>query len=273
MRLASLIIMIAWQCPVAEAAPHSLDAVLGFAQSLQAEGEYYCAITEYKRVLYLAPPENRVLRDTAIMGIGGALFSGAEYALSAEWMRVHVGNLGATAIKSDGMRLMYRSLLADGDGLRLLEVSRELGDNSREAAFYQGLAHANAGNWSEAAVRFDDLRTDEQFGATAAEFAELSRDGEHTAWKSPRTAVALGVVPGLGYWYAGFRQTGIASLLVNGLFIGATVQAFRSDQSLLGGFLTLFSVSWYAGNVYGSGIAAKHKNESLQRELWERFQF
>ena len=173
----------------------------------------------------------------------------------------------------EGLRLMYRAFLADGAGSRLLEVSRELGDATPEARLYQGLAHARIRNWREAATTFQNLSGDERYGPTASAFAALAKEGERVAWKSPGVAAALGVIPGVGYWYAGHRQTGIASFLVNGLFVGATIQAFRSDQNLLCGFMSLFTVSWYAGNIYGSALAAQRYNVHLQEELWGRFQY
>jgi hypothetical protein len=168
---------------------------------------------------------------------------------------------------------MYRAFLADGAGSRLLAVSQQLGDATPETRLYEGLAQARMGNWRKASTLFQSLVADERYGPTAAAFSDLAREGEHAKWKSPAVAATLGIVPGAGYWYAGHRQTAVASLLVNSVFIGATIQAFQTDQNVLGGFLSLFTVSWYAGNVYGSTRAARRYNEDLQEELWSRFEY
>jgi hypothetical protein len=62
-------------------------------------------------------------------------------------------------------------------------------------------------------------------------------------------------------------------MLVNGLFAGATIQAFRSEQDFLGGFLSLLTASWYGGNIYGSLLAARRYNDNLHEELWNQFEF
>jgi len=249
------------------------DETLAFARLLHAEGEYYRAITEYKRVLYLAPDESTMIRETAILGIGGALFSGSEYGRSAEWVHAHLTNLRAGEKRMEGFRLMCRGFLADNAGSRLLTVIHELGDSIPETRIYEGLAHANIGHWREAATVFQSLNENESLGPMACRFATFAQEGERAAWKSPRAACVLGIVPGLGYWYAGHRQTAVASLLVNALFVGATVVAFQSDQDLLGGFMSLFTVSWYAGNVYGSSLAARRYNDNLHDEIWGRFEY
>jgi hypothetical protein len=100
--------------------------------------------------------------------------------------------------------------------------------------------------------------------------AEEARDGP---WKRPGLAAALGIVPGLGYLYTGHTQTAIASLIVNGVFVGATWQAFREDQDVLGGFLAVFSLSWYAGNIYGAAHSADRANSHLQQRYWERLRY
>jgi hypothetical protein len=240
---------------------------------LQAEGEYYRAITEYKRVLFIAPSESTATRESAILGVGGALFSGAEYTRSADWLYSHLADLPEDERRIEGIRLMYRALLAAGAGERLLVLSGELGEPTPETRLFKGLAHARIGHWQDATSTFRELSNDPRYGPVAFKFASLAGEAEQAGWKSPRVAAVLGIIPGAGYWYSGHRQTAVASFLVNSVFIGATVQAFRSDQNLLGAFLSLFSVSWYAGNVYGSALAARRYNENLQENLWNRFEY
>jgi hypothetical protein len=250
-----------------------VEEVLGFAQSLQIEGEYYRAITEYKRVLFLTPPESTATRGVAILGLGGALFAGMEYSLSAEWLHAHVEELPGGARRTDGLNLMYRGFLADGAGDRLLQVTHELGDSTPEVRLYQGLAHARMGNWRVARSVFQELGDDPRCGCTATAYCSIADEAARAHWKNPAVARGLALVPGLGYWYAGYKQTAWASLLVNAVFIGATIQAFRSDQEILGGFLGFFTLSWYAGNVYGSAVAARRHNVALQNGLWNRLEY
>jgi len=108
-------------------------------------------------------------------------------------------------------------------------------------------------------------------------FLEESEDGEiiraiaryedgHD--KSPRLGGLLGLVPGLGYAYAGEYANALRSLLLNGLFIFAMVDTAQNDH--WGGFaaLTFFEVTWYTGSIYG-GIDSTHRynRERLNRCL------
>ena len=258
--------------PVISLACEALHS-LRFAQTLQAEGDYYRAITEYKRALFLAPSDSTRIRETAILGIGGALFSGGEPGRSSEWLLAKLKDIDSETARVEGLHLMYRSLLASGNGSRLLSATREVRDSTAEASLYEGLALAQIGKWHEASRRFQYLTGDGRYGPTASAYLAVAREGERAEWKSPDKATVLGIIPGLGYWYAGHRQTALASLLVNAVFTGATIQAFRTEQNVLGGFLSLFTVSWYAGNIYGSSRAARRYNDTLQEDLWHRFEY
>ncbi len=246
---------------------------LRFARQLLQEGDYYRSITEYKRVLFFAAPESVDLRHHAILGIGEALFAGGEYERSGEWLHSHLNELQSEDERREGVRLMSRSFLVGNAGLRLLEViDRESLDRSDEG-FYRALGLANLGRWSESAGAFDALASDRIYGAVSVNFATIARDADRSSWRSPRIAGLLGLVPGLGYLYAGHKQTAIAAVIVNAVFAGATIQAFRSEQEVLGGFLAAFTLSWYAGSIYGSVQGARRSNSHLQQEQWSRFQY
>jgi len=89
--------------------------------------------------------------------------------------------------------------------------------------------------------------------------------------KNPAVAGVLAVVPGLGYLYDGYKQSAIASFIVNGLFIWGTVEAFRQDNKGLGVVLGLFSFGFYSGNIYGSITSAQRKNTKEKDDLISQF--
>lgn len=248
-----------------------INKILGFAKSLHAEGEYYRAITEYKRVLFFAPAESILIRETALLGVGGALFSGMEYSRSAEWLNTHLNDFIEVNTRKEAILLMCRGFLKDYEGARLITVIDELNDIDSEIKLYMGLAYASIGRWNNASAIFQDLKEDKQIGHIASNYAVISKKGEQASWKSPRTAIFLNIIPGAGYFYAGHKQTAFASFIVNTIFFFATIQAFKTDQNVLGGFLSLLSVSWYAGNIYGSAKAARRYNDKLQEKIWSQY--
>lgn len=84
-------------------------------------------------------------------------------------------------------------------------------------------------------------------------------------YRSPALAGALStVLPGLGYAYAGRGKTAIAAAVINVLFIGTAVEAFRSKQYILGSTSAIIGSGWYFGNIYGSYSSAQKYNGVLK---------
>lgn len=86
--------------------------------------------------------------------------------------------------------------------------------------------------------------------------------------KSITTAQTLNAfIPGAGYFYLGQRQSGLTALLLNGLFIGASVYFFESGNIPAGIIFTSFEAGWYFGGIYGAGLEAKYYNERLYERI------
>lgn len=82
--------------------------------------------------------------------------------------------------------------------------------------------------------------------------------------KSAGTAKGLNaVLPGAGYFYLGQPQTGVTALVLNGLFIAATVHFFQKREIAAGIIFAGFEAGWYFGGIYGAGEEAKYYNERL----------
>jgi len=246
---------------------------LGFASFLMRQGEYYRAITEFNRVLYLSSSADHESRSAAILGIGQALHAGQRYERAGEWLWPRLGELSAAGRLDDGVELMSRSFLDANTGSRLLLLTSEPIFPVQEALFYRPLALANTGNWQDAYQGFLDVPSQSRYGSMAALNADFANNALDASWKSPAKAGWLGIIPGLGYLYADHKQTAAASFIVNTVFWFATYQAFDADQNVLGGFLAVISVSWYASNIYGSVQAAKRYNSRLQSDLWSPIQY
>ena len=76
--------------------------------------------------------------------------------------------------------------------------------------------------------------------------------------KRPMVGGLLGIVPGLGYAYAGEYATGLRSLLLNSLFIFGMVNTADRDQWGAFGVISFFEVTWFTGSIYG-GVDASHR--------------
>ena len=83
--------------------------------------------------------------------------------------------------------------------------------------------------------------------------------------KRPWLGGVLGLIPGMGYAYAGEYANAFRSFILNSLFIYGMVDTARNDH--WGGFavITFFEITWYTGSVYG-GIDASHRYNQRRRE-------
>ena len=82
--------------------------------------------------------------------------------------------------------------------------------------------------------------------------------------KSTRTAQLLNsFVPGAGYFYLGQTQSGITAVLLNGVFIWASIYFFQHKNLPAGIIFTSLEAGWYFGGIYGAGQEAKLYNERV----------
>ena len=82
--------------------------------------------------------------------------------------------------------------------------------------------------------------------------------------KNPTKALILSLVPGGGYIYAGHKQTGITSLLINSMLAYATINSFQKENYGLGILTGVFNLSFYVGNMQGAKKSADRYNENIK---------
>lgn len=83
--------------------------------------------------------------------------------------------------------------------------------------------------------------------------------------KNPGWALALSVIPGCGYFYAGSPSSAITALILNGVLSYATYTSFRSENYGVGFILGALNLSFYIGNMVGSKQSAERYNASLKQ--------
>ncbi|MDH3890765.1 MAG: membrane protein insertion efficiency factor YidD [candidate division Zixibacteria bacterium] len=244
-----------------------------FARQLQQEGDNQRAVTEYLRLVSYYPdsPFGGRAKLAAVQCYHAAgLFSQAvvygESVLSeqpeatiADPIRFRVA---ASKFKSGDLDLA----LADFTGL-----SRGEGSFRQQSIMAQGLTHAHLHDWTAAAISFDAIDDSSQHSMKARYCARLAREASDLDYKNPKLAGLLAVVPGLGYLYDGYYGTALSALMVNGLFMWSTYEAFRQDHNGLGVTLTIFGMGWYAGNIYGSAYSAVRQNERRRHDHLLKF--
>jgi TolA-binding protein len=254
------------------------DVQLKIADAFMEEGEYYRAVTEYKKFLILFPDSAKA--DYASFGIAMAYFKGEEYGAAArsflalrekypesgyaiqagylegvsQWKLKNYERaraaLEALAEKYPESEYAPRSLVV----ICLAALDENKAEVSRQALKrfldrYQG--HPGEENVKETAVQID-------------RYQELPE-------KSPVLAgVMSAILPGSGYIYAEHYGDGITAFLINGLFIAGTITAIHQENYGVAGIVGGVGVPFYLGNIYGSANAAKKWNLGVRNEIIQK---
>ena len=127
--------------------------------------------------------------------------------------------------------------------------------------------------WDSARNLMASSETDGEPDTLRAFLFDVAEEGRHLPRKSTfRAGVLSALIPGLGKVYCGRIVDGLFSLAVTGITAWQAQRAIddhgaSSAESWIYGGL---SGGLYLGNVYGSAVAARIYNDSLERNLLQR---
>lgn len=270
-----LVLLVAGSFPAAAADP---TLTYQFGLSLQGEGEYYRAITEFKRTRFLVDSVDHPLAKLAGFHIGRSYLLGESY---DEAIREFEGF--ALTYPEDRLTLRSRALLGrahleldEYDAARsvFLEALAKTSDNVETFEVRRDLQEELGWSYLEefridlAEESFLELRDLDPDNPRIAALVDRLPDGRRLRRKSPALAGVLsGVLPGAGQAYVGNWADGAVAFFVNGLFIWGTVAAFEDGNDEVGAVLSFIELGWYGGNIFGAVNAAQRFNRS-QRETF-----
>ena len=251
---------------------------LGLADAFLAEGEYYRAITEYKKFLFLFPDSGKA--DYALFGVGTAYYRGEEFEPAARTFAAVLEKYGKGAHAAPSAYFEGVSLWKLGrfdraeaalDRVAALEPASEYAPLSligKSLLSYD--ARNDPGCRGELARFLETYPQDARAERVRQTIALLDRNRE-VPRKSPAVAgVMSAVVPGSGYMYAGRYGDGVVALIVNGLFIAGTVAAIHQESYAVAAIVGGIGLPFYVGNIYGSANAATKWNIGVRKELREK---
>lgn len=256
---------------VAPASQAALET-LAFADHLFLDGDWYRAITEYRRFLFLVKGRHEQA-PRAALAIGEALLRGEQWDAAGRQLdgvaqRTTVPEQRWTALfgaakayladkRPELAKPRFRVLVEDPDTPVALR---------EEARWLLAWGHFDAGELDTAHAIFSEIAQSEAPRAEAAAgVANALLERESLDEKNPVLAGALSLIPGFGHFYLGRYGVGFTSLAWNGLFIFATVSAWLTGQWGLALVLTFFEIGWYAGGVFGAVAGAFRHNRDLIR--------
>ena len=252
------------------------EILLKLGDAFVSDGDYYRAITEYKKLLILFADSSRA--DTALFNIGMAYYQGEEY-------RAAVSTF--STFRSRYPKSSHLARAAYHQGLCLVKLNEP--EKASEAFAAAAVSppgkkeEVRSASFGMAVAAFDrhDLvasrSTLEQFilqnpqdaaVPKAREAIELLDKNQLPPYKSPVLAGTMSaIIPGSGQLYAGRYGDAFTSLLLNGLFIAGTVVAVQNENYAVAGVTGLIGLPFYIGNIYGGTNAATKWNMGLRKDL------
>lgn len=276
-----LLLVLAWTLPaqsVETAIVLTEEIQLKVANAFWEEGEYYRAVTEYKKFLIIFPASRK--SDYALFRTALAYYRGEEYEASARTFtslrEKYAGSLYESESryfeglsywklkKYESARIAFESLAISSPGSKqapLAIVANSLVFLDREDP---------AGSMRELRKLLE--RYPEYPGSAGArEALRLLGDYWYLPRKSEVLAGALSaVIPGSGYVYAGHFKDGVTAFVVNGLSIAGAATGIHQENYAVGAVAGGIGLPFYFGNIYGSANAAKKWNTAARNKLRSR---
>jgi len=247
---------------------------LGLAEAFMAEGEYYRAITEYKKFLYFFPDSEKC--QYVLLQIGMAYYRGGECPQAIEaFAKVrqqdNSENFAAAAFYEGVCRGRLKDAAAAADNFERVLAFDPAAPQAEEALAGLSVIALDQQDWEASRRALQRLAVDYasgQHASAAREALPLLEEAENRPRKSPVLAGTMSaVLPGSGYAYSGRYRDGFVAFLINGLFIAGTAVAVDDENNPAAALIGGAGLPFYLGNIYGSANAAQKWNLSIAQEL------
>jgi len=248
---------------------------LKVADAFLEEGEYYRAVTEYKRFLILFPDSERA--DYAHFKTGLACYQGEEFETAAKSFRYVHERFGDSAYAPQACYL---------EGLTYWK-NRQFGA-ARNALETVVRAYPQSESAPLALIAAAMLALEQDYLTTSRRSLQTLAGSYPEHPVAPKTSQALklldqyetlprksevlaglmsALVPGSGYFYAEHYGDGITAFVINALAIAGIVTAAGQENYAVAGIVGGVGLPFYFGNIYGSANAAKKWNLAIRKEL------
>jgi TolA-binding protein len=248
------------------------EQILSFADALFQDGDYFRAITEYKRFLFLSPTDPRAGRVQ--LQIGLAYLRGQQWEDARRTFHTVAQQHPADELGVEAAFLIGETAYLQGQYAQAIRDLRPLAERygqtpaGEKARYRLGWSYLQTRQWTEAARTFAVIEPQSSLFPSARALTEAARQAEELPRKSPALAGALSaVVPGTGHVYTGRFRDGFIAFLLNGAFLVAGIEAVAAGNEAAAGLLFFFEAAWYSGSIYGA-VNAAYKWNRDQEDQW-----
>lgn len=234
--------------------------ILKFADYLYKQGDYRRAAGEYLR--YLSTDGDRRLyawkRAVISFEKSGEFYQGIKICLEAE---KEFPQEAFFPVERAGLLIKSEKYDKVGEILEERDWPQNVKNKLKQAKF---IALIMSGKWEEA-EEFSSILPPASYSTF---LKQQMYKRKKLGWKSPtKAAIFSAIIPGAGKFYAGRWKDGLYSMLVIGLSGWQAYSGFKSGAKTKGYIFTGLTAFFYAGNVYGSAVAAKIYNLQMDSRI------
>lgn len=258
--------------PSSPSADGEAGLALRFADHLFGDGDYYRAITEYRRSLWLSRGRGDEA-PRAALAIGEALMRGEQWDAAGRQLDGVASRTTDMELRRTALFGAARAYLEDGrpelakPRFRLLVADEEAEAGLKgQSRLLLAWGHFDAGELDKARELFQSIALSDSPYAKEAQGVIDAIDAKGSLdTKDPLVAALLSIIPGAGHMYLGQWGTGVTALAWNTLFIAAAVSAWISGDWGVAAVLTFAELGWYSGSMFGAISGAFRHNRDAVR--------
>lgn len=250
---------------------------MDLADHFFATGDYYRAITEYKRFLFFFP--HSLQTEEVYFKMAKSYLKGKkweEVLLTLDRLQKQFPN---SARQGEIYLLQGLSYLGKKEYAQahyyfqqasLASPGTSIAD---EANFQKGRAYIEEEKYKEAAWAFRKIDRSSPLFIRGEYWAQGLEKINEVPQKSPLAAgVLAAIIPGAGHLYCERYRDATMAFLLNAAFIWGMVEAFQHENYAVGAILTFFELGWYSGNIY-SAVSSAHKyNKQKKKEYLQELE-
>lgn len=258
------------------------DKQFGFAEHYFSKREYFRAIGEFERFIYLFPEDERV--ESAMYQIGLSYVESKRFQDAIRAFTELIEKFQVSDFKFQLSNLVtqayftiskcHMKLNAPGAALASLNnlISMAADQDVRDEASYQiGWIYLESASWENAGASFGKISEKNKNKYQLKRLSAELGGKDSIPQKSPVLAGGLSaVIPGAGYLYCGRYYDGLTAFFVNAALIYAAYESFSNGNEALGGIISLVETGFYTGTIYGSVSSAHKYNQRNTIEFIEK---
>jgi tetratricopeptide (TPR) repeat protein len=261
---------------------HTPEPDIQFAEHFFEEGDFYQAITEYKRFIFLHPKSTLI--NYANYKIGLCYKNGKKDKLAQEFFEKVLDNNPEDRLKEETFLMLGQSYIDEGEFEsarfefdELMECSNSEEEIFSEIHYWKGITYLYEYKWESAQREFDQVIEGKRI-KVSKDLQSYLKKTQNLPYRSEKKARRLSTfLPGSGQIYSGKITNGIISFVFNGSLAYLTARKIDSKDYLSAGLIFTFGVMrFYPGNQENAYRAASEYNKRINsqilrkaKSLWE----